>query len=473
MKIITFLRLRLRNRQWLAVLRLVGGCAFLASAQAGDYHAAQNGQTPEWPYTSWTSAASNIQDAINAASPNDTVWVGAGRYTVPTNTVVYLGASNVVYIDKPLTLRSSNGAPADVTIDGDGAHRGIAWNYTLGTSNRFLLEGFIISNCYAVSNGGGMIYANAGNWTGEVRNCLFTHNTAYRSDTGPVRGGAVYAYRIGYFVYLFSNCTFRANQTTNIAFSDTQGGAVYLTANQPGGSQFADCLFENNSAAAGGACYFASAIPAGTNVLERCRLYGNSAATNANASHGGGAIYQYGSPLTMWNCLVYSNTSTAPGGAIRLQTSAKLFLYNCTLAGNASTAPSAEFAGGIQTRHPGDKVEVYNSIVHSNLSYISSNPDITFGGAATNSYMADSCIGSTNGFADYDNIITNSPLFADYPASNFRLQKHSPCINAGSNQSWMANAMDLDRRSRLDQFFRRVDMGCYEYRHAGSMFISH
>ena len=60
MKIIPSLRPWLWNRQWLAVLRLVGGCAFLAGAQAGDYHAAQNGQTPEWPYTNWSSAASNI-----------------------------------------------------------------------------------------------------------------------------------------------------------------------------------------------------------------------------------------------------------------------------------------------------------------------------------------------------------------------------------------------------------------------------
>ena len=28
---------------------------------------------------------------------------------------------------------------------------------------------------------------------------------------------------------------------------------------------------------------------------------------------------------------------------------------------------------------------------------------------------------------------------------------------------WMADAIDLDGRCRLDRFSRQVDMGCYEY----------
>ena len=94
--------------------------AILPFAPADDHYAAQNGQAPGGTYTAWGIAASNIQDAVNAATTNDTVWVGAGRYTVPPNAVVWMG-TNVVYIDKPMTLRSSNGVPATTIIDGGGS----------------------------------------------------------------------------------------------------------------------------------------------------------------------------------------------------------------------------------------------------------------------------------------------------------------------------------------------------------------
>ena len=97
----------------------------LPCAWCGDYYVARNGQTPSYPYTTWESAALHIQDAVDAATTNDTVWVGAGRYTAPPNFTNF-GGSNVVFINRPLTLRSSNGVPASTVIDGQGSCRGIA-----------------------------------------------------------------------------------------------------------------------------------------------------------------------------------------------------------------------------------------------------------------------------------------------------------------------------------------------------------
>jgi hypothetical protein len=57
-------------------------------------------------------------------------------------------------------------------------------------------------------------------------------------------------------------------------------------------------------------------------------------------------------------------------------------------------------------------------------------------------------------------------------AGNYRLSQGSPCINAGLNQSWMVtNRIDLDGHRRIDVFSRIVDMGCYEYLPAGSMYL--
>ena len=53
---------------------------------------------------------------------------------------------------------------------------------------------------------------------------------------------------------------------------------------------------------------------------------------------------------------------------------------------------------------------------------------------------------------------------------NLRLTAGSPCINAGTNQAWMAGDVDLDGRTRVDRFSRLVDMGCYEYVPVGTLF---
>ena len=55
-------------------------------------------------------------------------------------------------------------------------------------------------------------------------------------------------------------------------------------------------------------------------------------------------------------------------------------------------------------------------------------------------------------------------------AGNYRLNRNSPCINAGANQPWMDGAVELDGRRRIDRFSGQVDMGCYEYVGAGTMF---
>ena len=44
---------------------------------------------------------------------------------------------------------------------------------------------------------------------------------------------------------------------------------------------------------------------------------------------------------------------------------------------------------------------------------------------------------------------------------NFRLQKTSPCIRAGTYEAWMAGASDLSANSRV--IGTSVDIGCYEY----------
>jgi len=57
--------------------------------------------------------------------------------------------------------------------------------------------------------------------------------------------------------------------------------------------------------------------------------------------------------------------------------------------------------------------------------------------------------------------ITNDPLFSNSLSGNYRLQMGSPCIDAGTNEPWMAVATDLDGKPRIID--GRVDMGAYEF----------
>jgi len=59
------------------IILLIMGLTHTARA---DYHYASHQGSNEYPYTSWATAADSIQNAVDAASPHDTVYIGAGDW---------------------------------------------------------------------------------------------------------------------------------------------------------------------------------------------------------------------------------------------------------------------------------------------------------------------------------------------------------------------------------------------------------
>src|ERR1043166_2852259 len=152
---------------------------------------------PSPPYTSWGTAATNIQDAVDVAVAGDEIVVTNGVYAVGGRAVVGT-MTNRVAVDKPLTVRSLNGSQFTLieghqipgTTDGDGAIRCVY------LTNAARLIGFTLTNGatrggntqLTQERAGGAVFSES--WTAVISNCVASGNSA--AEGGAIHGGSVY-----------------------------------------------------------------------------------------------------------------------------------------------------------------------------------------------------------------------------------------------------------------------------------------
>jgi len=221
------------------------------------------------PFTNWVDAATNIQDAVDAAIAGDTVLVSNGVYETGARITPGASVSNRVAITNAITLQSVNG-PLVTIIKGQGplGSNGIRCVYLTTNaviSGFTLTNGFtravaslgpdndgggtyavyaIVSNCIFSGNGCG--YAGGGTYGGALYNCLIYGNTA-----GSRGGGASQNFSSGFEL---NNCTVVGNSSTSFG-GGTQGGAKFINSivyfNTSGGStsNYAAGAFTNSCTA--------------------------------------------------------------------------------------------------------------------------------------------------------------------------------------------------------------------------------
>ena len=475
------------------------------------------------PYLGWSTAATNIQDAVDAAVAGDFVVVSNGTYNLGGR-VVYGAATNRVVVDKAITVQSVNG-PAQTLIQGYQVYGNNAVRCVYLTNNA-LLVGFTLTNgatrtagqTFSEDSGGGVW----SEWFGMVSNCLITGNGAASGYGGGAFGGTLincvltnnYAGNGGGAAASNSllDCTLVNNRANPSQRGDGGGGACYCTLSncvvtgnfcnggRGGGGTFGSiltgCVVSSNVtkfANGGGVCFgtannsLISSNQASyglgnyygggaySNVLNHCTLQDNQAAFGGGAAFGvltgcavsnnvagayGGGVY-FGS---QYNSLISSNRAAIGGGAY------SNVLNNCILEYNLA----GEAGGGAYA------CALFNCTVVSNTaSYAATVPlgGGVFGGGAWNCVIYYNLAGQGSNFYFSSNMsisycctvptptngsgnIANLPLFVNLAAGDYHLQSKSPCINAGIN-SLVGRTTDFDGSPRI--VFGTVDIGAYEY----------
>jgi hypothetical protein len=420
--------------------------------------------TPLSPYTEWSTAATNIQDAVNVASAGETVLVTNGTF----NTSVQLasdGTQNRLVVTNPIVVMSVNGS-TNTIIDGGSSVRCVY------LTNGARLDGFTlthgiagkgggafcastnetISNCQLLNNSanGGQ---SGGVYYGTLTNCLISGNNLNGPTVINIGGG-------GASESLLINCSLTGNKCAKNVVGLDGGGARYCTLincainnnsadrTYGSGGGVADstayhCAFSGNSGERGGAAM--------RSTLSNCTISGNTAYAEGAGTC---ACVIYNSFLSgnnnangascadmLYNCVLVGNNGGRGGGAYNG------WLYNCTVTGN-----SAVYGGGV------DSCTVVNSIVYNNTtSYLGPNyyatqydRPMTLNNCCTTPLPPD----GTGNF-------TSAPGFVS--ASDLRLQSNSPCIDAGNN-SYNTNSIDFNGRPRV--VGASVDIGAYEFQGA-------
>ena len=293
----------------ITVLLVLGSllCAAL-TASATTRYINLNNPAPVSPYTNWVTAATNIQDAVDAAVAGDVIWVTNGVYATGARAVY--GMSNRVAVSTAVTVQSVNG-PAVTTITGyqvPGTTNGAAAVRCVYLTNGAVLAGFTLTNGATQTSGdyytnqcGGGVWCESA--TAAVSNCVLTGNSASSYAGGAysgtlnncmVKGNSAYSSGGGAYGGTLNNCTL----TGNSAYAS--GGAFSSTLN--------NCTLTANSASSFGG-------GAGSDTLNNCTLTGNS------AQDGGGAWLS-----TLNNCIVYYNTASTGSNYSGYST----FNYSCT-----------------------------------------------------------------------------------------------------------------------------------------------
>jgi len=509
----------------LVILVVCGILLVTSIAQAQSVLYVDDDAPPGGDGLSWTTAFSELQSALDAATSDDRIWVAAGTYKpdYDVNTGTHTGnrASTFQLKNGVVIYGGFVGNEGPATFDLDD--RDFIANETILSGD---LSGDDIADlagalaCFTISSvpsGPGCDIFDL-DQDGDVDSDDLGHTensyhvvTGNGTDETAVLDGLTITAGKGSYKYgggmhnengspVIANCVFLAN------YDGGNGGGVYNTNSSP---SFINCDFVANRSGfnrGGGMCNKDNSNP----LLDNCKFIGNW------ANRGGGIDSSQSNP-TLIDCIFSNNHSTwSWGGGMCNYKNDNPILINCRFSGN-----SGRYGGGIYNSNCNPTI--INCVFSGNSAteYLGggvrnnrSNPTIincTFngntateyygGGIGNNSYSSPTlvnCIFWNN--SDRDGIDESSQIYGGTPAVSYcsiqgldrftgngnigdnplfidadgyddiigtedddlRLQPGSPCIDVGDNSVVPVDiSTDLDGNPRI--LNSTVDMGAYEF----------
>jgi len=351
----------------------------------------------------------------------------------------------------------------------------------------YLSDNAVVENCTIVGNvicpagssaGGGGVYIKGDDASGgRIRNCRIVGNWMSRDVNG--YGGGVYmsglssiiqdsiiasndSYWVGgihMYGGIVTNCQVFANNSYFV-------GGIYSPFYEKDFS-IMQCVVSNNYGrnSAGGVYlnYVTNALISGCAIVSNRTMWGTP---------GGLCVLKNARNVLIRNCVVANNlgensqpgTTYGFGGAGMQVLATNALIENCTIVSNTLIKAGYYGAGLYAT----NGVAVVNCIIYHNSAVDASSNFY----AAADCTFSNSCAAPLPGTVAWTGTGTANtdanPQFVAKDTGNFRLTARSPCVNTGTNQNWMMNAVDLEGRKRMR--YGRVDMGVYERIYEGSIY---
>ena len=429
-------------------LRLLTFLIFTNTVMFSQIYVDDNPSTITNNGTSWANAYTNLQTALDAATPGDQIWVAAGTY-YPTDapdesttdarnrafhfntdiklyggfagtesTLAQRTSGNETILSGDLDNDDDTDASTTTDIDDNAHHVLLNVNLTLNA----IIDGFTITAGNA--NGSGSI--------------IYDSQTLFKN-----RGGGMYNRTSSPSI---TNINFNGNNASSGGGMENTGGSPNIT----------NVSFSGNTASSGGGMYNNGSSPSITNVS----FSGNT------ASNGGGMYNNFSSP-SITNVSFSGNTAFDGGGMYNSNTITTI--ANVSFIGNTDI----NFAGGMYNTSTSN-LNIYNTVFYNNTTssitdiYNDSSSSVT---GANNASDGTNAPASTGTLVDLSNITGANTIFTNvtnpagadgvFGTSDDGLipTENSPLINMGDNTQ-NSELLDLAGNTRL--FDTTIDIGAYE-----------
>jgi len=276
---------------------------------------------------------------------------------------------------------------------------------------------------------------------GNAKNCVFTGDWLGigADNNSTIQNSTISGYRIGIRNSTAVNCVISNNYNSSLSegcgivlstatgclitdnFAEGSGGGVDR-------STVRNCVIQNNiSFKSGGGAY--------NSAVYDSDIIGNE------SLYDGGGVEGNAATSKVVNCVIRENFAGRNGGGGRAASASQLELINCTLVDNYANGSGHATYGG----------KLSNTIVYQK------NPDEVANLFGSNPEIRYSCVPQI--FNSAGNI-SETPVFINPLAGNYRQAATSPCINMGLN---MFNLIPADRDANPRTVGARIDMGAFEY----------